>query len=73
MGHTVAQIDPELPGPEIPAVKIPPINSGFFDFIPIVNQYLFTMDTRPQGLGAWQLRIDLGDGVSHAVRVTFTP
>jgi len=31
------------------------------------------MDTRPQGLGAWQLRVDLGDGVPHTVRVTFTP
>jgi hypothetical protein len=61
------------PGTEIAAVKIPPINSGFFDFIPIINQYLFTMDTRPQGIGPWQLRIDLGDGVPHTVRVTFTP
>jgi len=70
----VARLDASgHPGAEIPAVKIPPINSGFFDFIPIVNQYLFTMDTRPQGLGAWQLRVDLGDGVPHTVRVTFTP
>jgi hypothetical protein len=70
----VARLDASgHPGAEIPAVKIPPINSGYFDFIPIINQYLFVMDTRPQGIGPWQLRVDLGDGVAHAVRVTFTP
>jgi hypothetical protein len=70
----VARLDASgHPGAEVPAVKIPPINSGFFDFVPIVNQYLFTMDTRPQGIAAWQLRVDLGDGVPHTVRVTFTP
>jgi hypothetical protein len=70
----VARLDASgHPGAEIPAVKIPPINAGFFDFIPIINQYLFTMDTRPQGIAAWQLRVDLGDGVPHTVRVTFTP
>jgi hypothetical protein len=59
-------------GPEVQAAKIPPINANTFDFVPIINQYLLLMDTRPQGIAAWQLRVDLGDGVPHTVRVTFT-
>jgi hypothetical protein len=61
-----------LPGPERPAVKIFPGSGNAFDLVPIINQYLLLMDTRPQGIGAWQLRVDLGDGVVHTVRVTFT-
>jgi hypothetical protein len=57
-------------GAERPAPKLPPGAGSSFDFIPLVNQYLFTLDTRPLALGPWQLRVDLGDGESHAVRVT---
>ena len=58
-------------GPEQPAVKLL-LGGSLFDFVPIINQYLLTMDTRSLGIAAWQLRADLGDGQAHAVRVTFT-
>src|SRR5262249_43552735 len=58
-------------GPEQPAVKLL-LRGNLVDFIPVVNQSRLTMDTRPEGIAAWQLRVDLGDGVSHTVRVTFT-
>ena len=58
-------------GPEQPAVKLL-LGGNLFDFVPIINQYLLTMDTRSLGIAAWQLRVDLGDGQAHAVRVTFT-
>jgi hypothetical protein len=58
-------------GPEQPAVKLL-LGGNLFDFVPIINQYLLTMDTRSLGIAAWQLRVDFGDGQAHAVRVTFT-
>jgi hypothetical protein len=60
------------PGPEQPAIKVPPIGGNFFDFVPLINQYLLVLDTRTLGVGPWQLRVDLGDGEMHVVRVTFT-
>jgi hypothetical protein len=58
------------PGAERPAPKIPPIGANGFDFIPLLNDYLFVLDTRPLALGPWQLRADLGDGQLHTVKVT---
>jgi hypothetical protein len=58
------------PGAERAAPKIPPIGSNGFDFVPLVNNYLFTLDTRSLALGPWQLRADLGDGELHTVKVT---
>jgi hypothetical protein len=58
-------------GSEQPVVKLL-LGGNQFDFIPLFNQYLLTMDTRPLGIATWQLRVDLGDGQPHATRVTFT-
>jgi hypothetical protein len=57
-------------GAERPAAKLPAMNGNLFDFIPFLNVYLLTVDTRPMAPGIWQLRADLGDGENHAARVT---
>ncbi len=57
-------------GTERPAPKIPPGTGNLFDFIPLLNVYLLTVDTRPLAPGTWQLRADLGDGEPHMTRVT---
>jgi len=57
-------------GPEVPAPKVPPVNGNLFDFVPILNVYVLTVDTRPMAPGQWQLRADLGDGELHTTRIT---
>jgi hypothetical protein len=59
-----------VPGPERPAAGLPPGASNLFYFLPIINQYAMLLDTRPMAVGAWQLRIDLGDGEIHTERLT---
>jgi hypothetical protein len=57
------------PGAEIPARRVSG-SGNQFDFVTAGHKYLLTMDTRPLALGAWQLRVDLGDGEVHTVKVT---
>ena len=58
------------PGAERPAAGLPPGAGNLFYFLPIVNQYAMLLDTRPLSVGAWQLRVDLGDGEIHTQRIT---
>jgi hypothetical protein len=53
-------------GAEQPA---PGLAGNLFVFVPLTRQYLFTLSTLSLGAGTWQLRVDLGDGVSHAARI----
>ncbi len=59
------------PGTERPAAGLPPGAGNVFYFIPIINQYAMLLDTRPLGVGPWQLRVDLGDDEIHTQRITF--
>ncbi len=57
-------------GAERPAAGLPPGAGNLFYFLPIINQYAMLLDTRPMSAGAWQLRVDLGDGEVHTDRIT---
>ena len=57
-------------GAERPAAGLPPGTANLFYFLPIINQYAMLLDTRPMSAGAWQLRVDLGDGEVHTDRIT---
>jgi hypothetical protein len=57
-------------GPERPAAGLPPGAGNLFYFLPIINQYAMLLDTRAMSAGAWQLRVDLGDGEVHTDRIT---
>jgi hypothetical protein len=61
-------------GPEQPAAGLPPVVGDNFAFVGLplllVREYDLLMDTHAMPLGVWQLRADLGDGVTHAVRIT---
>jgi hypothetical protein len=37
--------------------------------VPLVGRYVLALDTRGMASGVWQLRVDLGDGVAHTVRI----
>jgi hypothetical protein len=58
-------------GSERPAAGLPPGAGNLFYFLPIINQYAMLLDTRPLGVGAWQLRVDLRDGEAHTQRISF--
>ena len=58
-------------GSERPAAGLPPGAGNLFYFLPIINQYAMLLDTRPLGVGAWQLRVDLRDGETHTQRISF--
>jgi hypothetical protein len=53
-------------GAERPA---PAALGNLFRFIPLIGQYLLTLDTSGLAGGTWQLRVDLGDGVAHTARI----
>jgi len=61
-------------GPEQPAAGLPPTVGNNFVFVGLplllVREYDLVMDDHALSAGVWQLRVDLGDGVAHTVRVT---
>jgi hypothetical protein len=61
-------------GPEQPAAGLPPAVGNNFVFVGLplllVREYDLLMDDHALSAGVWQLRVDLGDGVAHTVRVT---
>jgi len=57
------------PGTEIAARRVSG-SGNLFDFMTAGHKYLLTMDTKPLALGGWQLRVDLGDGEVHTVKIT---
>jgi hypothetical protein len=61
-------------GPEQPAVGLPPVLGDNFVFVGLplllVREYDLLMDIHAMSAGLWQLRVDLGDGVAHTVRIT---
>jgi hypothetical protein len=61
-------------GPEEPATALPPAIGNNFVFVDVqlllFRQYDLLMDDDDLSAGVWQLRVDLGDGVAHTVRIT---
>jgi hypothetical protein len=61
-------------GPEQPAASVAPYVGNNFLFVGLplllVREYDLLMDDHAMTAGAWQLRVDLGDGVPHTVRIT---
>jgi hypothetical protein len=61
-------------GPEQPAVGMPPLVGNTFTFVGLppltAHEYDLRMDDHLMAAGVWQLRVDLGDGVPHTVRIT---
>ena len=57
-------------GAEQPAVGLPPAIGNALVFIPLLREYDLLLDIHGLAAGAWQLRADLGDGVSHTVKIT---
>jgi hypothetical protein len=56
-------------GAERPAAGLAPALDGLFRYLPLVGQYLLSLDTSGMAAGTWHLRVDLGDGVSHTARI----
>jgi hypothetical protein len=57
-------------GKEQPAAGLPPGLGNEFVYLPLLREYDVLMDVRNMAAGAWQLRADLGDGVSRTVVIT---
>src|SRR5262249_52979798 len=55
-------------GAESPARGIG-LATNLISFVPLGAKYLFTMTTLGMRAGTWQLRVDLGDGVTHVARI----
>jgi hypothetical protein len=56
-------------GAEHPALGLAPGVGNLFRFVPLVHQYLLSLNTVGTGAGTWQLRVDLGDGVVRTARI----
>jgi HYR domain len=65
----VARVINGVPGAEAPARPLFPRNSPTFFYERRSHKYLFAWVTRGMAKGHYQLRIDLGDDVSHTVSV----
>ena len=42
---------------------------NLFRFVPLLGRYQLSLGTSGLASGVWQLRIDLGDGVTHTARI----
>jgi hypothetical protein len=56
-------------GVERPAVGAAPALDDLFRYVPLVGQYLLTLNTLGMSAGTWQLRVDFGDGLPHTARI----
>lgn len=64
----VARVVSGVPGPEQPARSFLGLTPRFV-YEPLTRQYIFLWATRGLARGDYQLRVALGDGVSHTVAV----
>jgi len=66
-----AKVSNNLPGTEVEATSTSGADTGNqFRYDTSGNQYIFNLSTKGFTEGTYQLRIDLGDGVSHTVNIT---
>jgi hypothetical protein len=64
----VAEVTSSVVGTDMEAVSTSAADSGnTFRYDSTSGQYVFNLSTKSLAQGTWQLRIDLGDGVSHVV------
>jgi len=56
-------------GAEQPAVGAAPAVDNLFRYVPLAGQYLLPLSTAGMQAGICQLRVDLGDGVTHTARI----
>jgi large repetitive protein len=56
-------------GVERPAVAVAPVLDNLFRYVPLAGQYLVSLNTAGMQSGVWQLRVELGDGLSHTARI----
>ena len=63
-----------VPGPEVEAVSIAGAGAGnTFRYERLSGHYFFVLATGAMAPGPWRLRVDLGDGVEHAVPISLRP
>jgi phage baseplate assembly protein gpV len=66
-----AKISNNTPGSETEASSTSAADTGnAFRYDSTAKQYIFNLSTKSFAEGTYQLRIDLGDGVSHTVNIT---
>ncbi|HET9626294.1 MAG TPA: HYR domain-containing protein [Kofleriaceae bacterium] len=65
----VAAVVDGAPGPELPALPLVPFFGDAFHYQSPTRTYEFDWSTHHLPAGHYQLRIDLGDGVSHVVPI----
>jgi hypothetical protein len=66
----IAPVVGGIVGTESPATAVGSLNSGnLFRYDAAEKQYIFNFSTRNLKAGTYQLRVDLGDGVSRTLRI----
>ncbi|MHB0999293.1 MAG: PxKF domain-containing protein [Armatimonadota bacterium] len=67
----VAKFTDDIVGSEIEAVSTSAATTGnLFRYDSTANQYVFNLSTKSMSTGAWQIRVDLGDGNMNTVNVS---
>jgi len=67
----VAKVSNGVAGTEVePATNVNADAGNVFRYDASANQYIFNWGTKGLTEGTWQIRIDLGDGVTHIVNVS---
>ncbi len=67
----LAKVENNIPGSEITATTAGSSSVGnLFRYDATENQYIFNLATKGLSVGAWQLRIELGDGSSKLLEIT---
>jgi large repetitive protein len=68
----VAKISNNVTGTYVEPVSNASCDSGdLFRYDPLTRQYIYNLSTKPLSVGSWSLQADLGDGVSHVIKVSF--
>ncbi len=65
------KVSNNLPGTEVEAISTSAADTGNqFRYDSTAKQYIFNLSTKGFSEGTYQLRVDLGDGISHTVNIT---
>jgi len=68
---SVARVSGGIAGSFVePASNAAPDGGHLFRYDASVGQYIYNLSTRGMATGTWTIRVDLGDGVTHAVVVS---
>jgi Divergent InlB B-repeat domain/HYR domain len=70
----LAKVVRGVAGPEVPATNVMGPGAGnLFRFERRAGHYAFDLSTAALSAGSWRLRVELGDGVEHAVGISLRP